>query len=150
VARVGMVRSIRMKKASMLDDSLHQSFEVDKPNKRKVRFLFPVVTDIQIFCTVPDDEKHRCFYCGQEILHFKREFQREMQHSCTKTWGETLSVLYRRCQGEDAPVARRLCSPDSCLDKRVHLKDIRKEYLDFQSAYIHCSKRHGFQAGDSV
>jgi len=73
----------------------------DSDRERKVKFLFPLVTDVQTTYRVPEHEKHRFFYSKNSILFFKQEYEIEIQPSCTDSLGEALSVFIRRCRGEE-------------------------------------------------
>jgi hypothetical protein len=106
------------------DESDLESQEPDADAKeRKVKFLFPEVTEVQISYRVPKEDKYRFYYTKQNIAFFKREYDLERQPSCADTLTETLVGLFYHYEFPNMPIAPAI---NNFSEKELHRSPLRR------------------------
>jgi hypothetical protein len=100
--------------------------------ERKVKFMVPEVTDVQIFYRVPDEDKYQFYYTQGDIAIFKREAVLERFPTCTDTVTEIFSGMFK--QALPPSLEGRQCKIDNNAD----------DDDAFQKEYASCAGRMGF------
>jgi hypothetical protein len=90
--------------------------------ERKVKFMFPEVTEVQISYRVPKEDKYRFYYTKQNIAFFKRECDLERQPSCADTLTETLVGLFYHYEFQNMPTAPAI----NFSEKELHRSPLRR------------------------
>jgi hypothetical protein len=109
--------------------------------ERKVKFMLPEVTDVQISYRVPAEDKYRFYYTKRNIAFFKREAFLERLPTYTDTATEVLSRMFSLHFPSRTLANEQGLQPSS---EGRQCKIGNNDDDTFQKEYASCAGRMGF------